>query len=466
MKLHLFIILLFLLAIGFAVEDVTTTTTRTISSTTNSATDFGSYCSDKCISSYGEEKCKAVCSDSGEVFQSACSSTCVEKGFSKEICSFGCALAERKRDTVRDCFNPCITTGSTSTCEDKCDVNTLLSQLRIEAAKISTTNVTAVSIKRIEKIADIIGISKEAVAETALRKNITVRAGKMNISTIDGKRVVKIPVDLNDGEKLSKMEDRVNGIKIEGDTVELPLKSKVGKSVARIIMQTEGVVGKDGSGEASVTKMVMKSDEVRAEFKAAVSQELKTRLKETKVTIDADLKDLPEGVSVDIKSSDVPERKLAKFKELAKKVNLEIKDRVVAVEVEKENLTNIDHIERAKIKIKVDKEWVNSVGGVSKARIVREDSENYEILNTTAVGEEDGLVVFEGDSPNGLSLYALVTVEPLTPTSSTAASTTANIGEQQKLPVNFVIIGAVAIIVIVAIAVLFFGKKRTTGSRK
>ena len=96
MKLHLFIILLFLLAIGFAVEDVTTTTTRTISSTTNSATDFGSYCSDKCISSYGEEKCKAVCSDSGEVFQSACSSTCVEKGFPKKSVLLD-VLAERKR---------------------------------------------------------------------------------------------------------------------------------------------------------------------------------------------------------------------------------------------------------------------------------------------------------------------------------------------------------------------------------
>jgi hypothetical protein len=424
----------------------------TANATNATATGFVPYCLDKCVPAIGQDKCDAVCSGSGEPFQNVCAYICVEKGTSKDLCKFVCALAEKKRDSIKECFDPCSKTNSTVTCEAKCDIYTLFSQLNIAVAKGGIQNLTSISAQKIARIAEIAGISPEAVAETALRKNITIRAGKINLTTVDGRKVVKIPVNLTEGELLTKLEDRLNGIKIENGTIELPVKSAIGQRIAKIVMETGGILGKEGSGEATVSKIMLKSEEVRADLKAAVKEELKARLKETKVTIDADLNDIPENLTLDIKSSDVPERKLQRFKEIARQANFEIKEKAVAIEVDKGNLKNIEDVTRAKIRIKVDKEWVSSIGGASKVKIVREDSENYEMLNTTVVGEENGLIVFEGDSPNGLSLYALVTVEPLSPTQTTT-------GGQQKLPVDLVIGGAVVILIIVAGAIYFFGKK-------
>ena len=424
-------------------------------------TDFASYCASRCTLSLGEDQCGSLCIGTGDTFKGACNSICIEKGSSSTICDFGCALAEKKRDSIKTCFDPCIKTNSTDSCETNCDVKTLFSQLKIAVSSVGNTS--QITVQKIAAISEIIGISKEAIAETALGRNITITAGKISISEVDGKRIIKIPVNLTEGERLKRLEDRTNGVTIEDGTIELPVQSKAGQKTARIVMETEGIVGKDGNGEAIINKMTLKTEEIRAEFKAAIKEELKAALKETKVTIDADLKNLPENVTVDIKSSDVPEQKLLKFKELAQKANLSIKEKAVAIEVTKENLKNVEDVGRAKIKIKIDKAWIDSIGGATKARIMREDSGNYEILSTTAVGEENGLVVFEGDSPNGLSLYALVTVEPLSPTGTTTGAE----GEQKKLPVDLILGGTVVIVIIAAIAFYFFGKKKpSSGSGK
>ena len=78
----------------------------------------------------------------------------------------------------------------------------------------------------------------------------------------------------------------------------------------------------------------------------------------------------------------------------------------------KTNLKNGQDIKEARITMSVPVSWVDANGGISSIKIIRiaEDG-TKEVLNTTYIGMSGGLMVFEGYSPNGLSLFGLAATE-------------------------------------------------------
>ena len=107
----------------------------------------------------------------------------------------------------------------------------------------------------------------------------------------------------------------------------------------------------------------------------------------------------------------------------------------IRVNVEKTNLSNRDDIAVAIVIMAAGTDWVDAHGGTDAVRIIRYDpeTETSQVLETRYLGtDEDGRMLFEGISPDGLSVFALAgekqpetvaTAEPVT-TSSPAMPAT------------------------------------------
>jgi len=76
---------------------------------------------------------------------------------------------------------------------------------------------------------------------------------------------------------------------------------------------------------------------------------------------------------------------------------------------------NITNIKSATIIMKAGSGWVETHGGVDVVRIIRYDPEagGQQVLETHFLGyDEQGRAVFEGISPNGLSVFGLMGIAP------------------------------------------------------
>ncbi|WP_449405392.1 PKD domain-containing protein [Methanolacinia paynteri] len=91
---------------------------------------------------------------------------------------------------------------------------------------------------------------------------------------------------------------------------------------------------------------------------------------------------------------------------------LDVSKVAYTMNIVKTNLENGQDIKEARITMSVPVSWVDANGGISSIKIIRiaEDG-TKEVLNTTYVGMSGGLMVFEGYSPNGLSLFGLAATQ-------------------------------------------------------
>jgi hypothetical protein len=107
--------------------------------------------------------------------------------------------------------------------------------------------------------------------------------------------------------------------------------------------------------------------------------------------------------------------------------NLEITDIAYVLAVNKTNIENIQYetkngklvpisdgaVQNALITMKVSPSWVAAHGGVDAIKIMRYDNGTAEALITHYMGTEGGLMVFQGESPRGLSIFAVCSVNSL-----------------------------------------------------
>jgi len=99
--------------------------------------------------------------------------------------------------------------------------------------------------------------------------------------------------------------------------------------------------------------------------------------------------------------------------------------------VDMTGLANGEDIESAAVRMHISPAWVEAHGGAGAIRIVHfADDGTVEILDIDMTGiDENGDLIFEGASPNGLSTFALVSLgEAVQTTSTTPMPTTASAG--------------------------------------
>ena len=127
------------------------------------------------------------------------------------------------------------------------------------------------------------------------------------------------------------------------------------------------------------------------------------------------------------------------------------------VEVTKFKTTSTGY---AIIQMNADRTWVDQNGGIDAVRILRQGEDGLvQILDTQFLGSDQnaGKVVFRGFSPNGLSVFAFVTVENMSATVSTTPvtpQTTATPPVSGPTPCRILGIPCIVVAVIIAAAIL------------
>jgi hypothetical protein len=438
-----FAVIAIILSAAFA-QQITDSVTSAVSKSP-----FDNYCYSTCIVLANDSRCENLCLSNDTEFNSFCNEICMERYGNAVLCKLCTPLVEKRAD-MKSCFDRCSASNSEATCDNDCNITSTVKTLMATMGVVVKGNVTEDKAAIIERrVADMFPNSTIA---RALGKELIVTEGRMNFTEVDGKKYIRLPVGLANNEKLDSLVDSLNNITIINDTVFIPIRSRIGPAMASIVAETNGIRGKDGIGEGEITSIKLKTEAVKAAFVATVNR----TVKDPEVTIDADLNGMPDSAVMDIKSSDVPVATLERFKTIAKGMNLTIKEKALAVEVVKENLQNQKDIARARIRVKVDKSWADSVGGINALRIMREDNGSYEMLNTSSAGEQDGMLIVDGDSPNGLSLYAMVTVGVTAPTGDTGKIV---VSPGSGGGINPLLIGAILLVVVAAVYFFVLKKK-------
>ena len=113
------------------------------------------------------------------------------------------------------------------------------------------------------------------------------------------------------------------------------------------------------------------------------------------------------GITTSIYEQPSPEAREA-FILAAQDEGSEITGIAYAVYFTKTNLTGDDEIRNATLRLTVSPEWVAANGGAEAIRIFRRgDDGSHQVLETTYVGIENGMMVFTAVSPDGFSAFAL-----------------------------------------------------------
>jgi hypothetical protein len=239
----------------------------------------------------------------------------------------------------------------------------------------------------------------ETVAQDFYGNTLEVSKGNLTISGAGKLLKLIMPVKLALGQKLKAFEDKVAGVIFRNNTILMRLKN------ASIVADTENATGTGSNTEALVKRLRLISDEIKGNLSGEDS-----KVGDVKVKLAGDMADLPTNASLGVKirkfiSSVIQQR----FVSLAKAKGMKIKDTAYSVEVDKGELGNVSN---ATITMKVGREWIESHGGVQNIKIFRDDENGtQEMLPTNYVGEENGMMVFEGISANGFSVFSLAAIE-------------------------------------------------------
>jgi len=134
----------------------------------------------------------------------------------------------------------------------------------------------------------------------------------------------------------------------------------------------------------------------------------------------AQLPGLPMGAQITVGVSEtVPDEIWALISQAASLEGFDLEAVAYIIEVEKTNLTSTGP---AKVRMSIPESWVLEHGGIEAIRIARiSDAGEPSILRTTLYGRnERGDLVFEGDSPEGLSVFGMISVKAKTMANPTA----------------------------------------------
>jgi len=240
--------------------------------------------------------------------------------------------------------------------------------------------------------------------------------------TTTGARV-NIPVSLSTTGTLSSFNDASTGIKVQNNTLTVPVKNTAGQTQMTITGTVTGTTGTGTEAVLTVSNLKLQTTEKSVDFSGT-----KPMVGQVTANISANLNTLPAGAAIQTTiSATVSPQAQSAFQLAATNAGTTITDMAYAINVEKTNLTNGTDLGAATITMKVSPEYV-AAHGLENIRIIRYDAESgtQEILETKLTGyDANGQPIFTAISPNGLSVFGLVSLA-LEPIINAAPTTTLN----------------------------------------
>ncbi|MBU2561119.1 MAG: PGF-pre-PGF domain-containing protein [Nanoarchaeota archaeon] len=263
--------------------------------------------------------------------------------------------------------------------------------------------VKTVSSKKSEKLRHNIkmgGLLAEGSATDAAEDTVSVKMEKSN-----GKMKLRVP----QGQEVKEQ-------------ARIKLKDLSGEEVAEIIADLDLLDSEENrieKGQASLRSI--KSLRLVSKEKQVEVTDSKGNKRMMKANVDVGLNYMNEDSSLDITTNNELDAEVAaRFDNLAKKNKLRLGNRGGVMKVDKIGLKNGAEVKDAKITFKVEPEWVGEEN-INNVRIFRYDEGYSEVLPTEFAGiDEEGLLVFEGQSSNGLSTFAVFMAENISDVEDTS----------------------------------------------
>jgi PGF-pre-PGF domain-containing protein len=204
----------------------------------------------------------------------------------------------------------------------------------------------------------------------------------------------------------------------------IKLKDISGEEIAELITEfedelTDSEMKRMEKGQASLRSI--KSLRLVSIEKEVDVSDSKGNKHKIKAHVDVNLNSINEDSSLDITTNNELEEDVdAAFDELAENEKIKLNNRGGVIKVDKINLQNGEEVENATITFKVEPEWVGE-DNINDVQILRYDEGYSEVLPTEFAGiDEEGMLVFEGESENGLSTFAVFMTENITATEDTS----------------------------------------------
>jgi hypothetical protein len=166
----------------------------------------------------------------------------------------------------------------------------------------------------------------------------------------------------------------------------------------------------------SDTGTVIEADGVQTLVTSEQQLDLGGDVGDVGVSISVDLLQIPQGASMTVKVEATPDPEAsASFVLAATDAGTEISAIAYTINVEKMNISNETDLGEARITMKVSVAWIELQGGAGSIKIFRYADGTHQILETNVIGRVGDTMIFEGVSPDGLSIFALVALEAAPP---------------------------------------------------
>ncbi len=250
-------------------------------------------------------------------------------------------------------------------------------------------------------------------AKDAQGNAVALSGDTVKTETVAGQLQIQLPVQLPTGSNLASFEDKTTGIKVEGNRIEIPVKDEKGEVALKLVATTSTAPA--GTGTTAVARV----EKLAVETPPKVTDLSRDdpSLGRVSVAVQADLKTLPANASITVTTTKaLPPDARSGFELVARGANNTVADVGSAVRVERQNLENVKDVGTVRMRIAVGPDWV-AKHGEANVKIYRlADDGTREALPTRLVGtDEQGRMVFEGESTKGFSLFALIALAPLPP---------------------------------------------------
>ena len=211
-------------------------------------------------------------------------------------------------------------------------------------------------------------IGTEGTGLDANNNVVTSTGDNLTIEKTDEGIVIQLPVGLAEGVGLDSFEDAVSGVRVDGNTVEIPLaRDADGNVTLRLIAETDGVVGTGTTATATATdlRLVMEDQEVDLSADDPA-------LGQVSFSIDADLKQAPQNANLTVTpKKQLPPDARAGFELVARGNGNTITNVGAAIQIDHLNLDNVTDVGEVRIYIAVSPAWVAANGGVDAIQITR-----------------------------------------------------------------------------------------------
>lgn len=248
-------------------------------------------------------------------------------------------------------------------------------------------------------------VSSEAEATDTLGAPVVMTQSRLIVEVVGEEAFLDLPVALTVAQALNTFHDPDSGVWVSEQKIVIPVKDDKGVEVMAVHADVKVITSVDDSARVVGTNVVLKSKELSVDLGDG---------EKVSASFEVQLKELPQGASARVSVSQQPTKDVRNSFDAAVALRREVVASVaVVLDVKKTMLANVDQLGEAVVTMIAAADWAERYG-LNRVKIMRYgDDGSSQVLETRFLMMRDGEAIFEADSPDGLSTFALTAIVPM-----------------------------------------------------